>query len=309
MTAPVLTVLVVHWRNEPELRELADAWPADPRWALLVVDNSDSAPDDPRYRRLVPGKNLGFAGGVEYGRRQTESPWVLIANPDVAPLPGALDALLEAFDRHPGAAGIVPALVGADGASQCEWQLRPLPSPLALVLQTFRFTGVHGPRHEPPDGTVIAQPAAAALAVRREVLRDVGGFDRRFFPAWFEDVDLAKRLHDRGHRFRYAPDARFEHRGGASVPRLGYGPFLWIYYRHLVRYLRRHHGPWWPWIARVTLIAGMASRLALLPIRKPRQATSRRTASRALLAVIAGAATDWARPAHLAETYRPERPW
>src|ERR1700710_234232 len=41
---PLLTGVVVHWRNEDLLAELAAAWPRDPRFELLVVDNGSSAP-------------------------------------------------------------------------------------------------------------------------------------------------------------------------------------------------------------------------------------------------------------------------
>lgn len=308
-SSPRLAGVVVHWRNEDELAALAAAWPADPRFALVVVDNSASAPESPRYRRLLPPGNLGFAGGVQLALTASEAPLLLILNPDAAPRPGALEALLDAFDRYPEAAGIVPALEGPDGTSQCRWQLRPLPSPIALLLQTLRFAGVHGPREEPPEGTPVAQPAAAALALRRDALEATGGFDTRYYPAWFEDVDLARRFADRGAVLRFAPGVRFVHRGGASVPRLGYGPFLWIYYRHLARYLARHHGPAWARLARLSLIAGMVARMAALPMRRPRQAPSRRAALRALADVVTGALTDWSKPARLRDAYRPERPW
>ena len=85
----------------------------------------------------------------------------------------------------------------------------------------------------------------------------VGGFDAGFFPAWFEDVDLARRLHDRRLALHYWPAACFRHRLGSSVPRLGYGPFLSIYYRNLSRYLAKHHGRVWALAARAALVPGI----------------------------------------------------
>lgn len=94
----------------------------------------------------------------------------------------------------------------------------------------------------------------------------------------------------------YWPAATFRHGLGGTVPRLGYGRFLWIYYRNLTRYLRRHHGPFWSLAARVALVPGMAIRLLLLPLYRPRRAASRSEAFRGLLAVLAGALTGWKRP-------------
>ena len=304
---PRLSAVVVHWRDEENLQGLLAAWPRDESLELLVVDNSRSLADlaEP-VRRITPDRNLGFAGGANRGIAEARGPIVLILNADARPEPGALEAMLGAFDEYPEAAGIVPALVGADGESQHRWQLQPLPSPSDLLLQTLGLAGRRGPHRTPARGTAVEQPAAAALALRRSAIRQVGGFDEGFFPAWFEDVDLARRLAQSGHRLLYEPLAVFEHAGGASVPTLGYGPFLWIYYRGLDRYLGLHHATIWRWLARLSLVAGTLARLALLPVRRPRRAVDRRSAATGLLAVMAGAVTGWRRPARLVQRFMPK---
>jgi len=131
----------------------------------------------------------------------------------------------------------------------------------------------------------VEQAAAAALAIRKSAFRVLHGFDTRFVPAWFEDVDLCARLSGAGKLF-YWPEARFRHRGGVSSASLGYARFLPIYYRNALRYRRLHYG----WPARVLyrplLLAGMLLRLLLLPFRAtvPRP---RREAARAYLATLA----------------------
>jgi len=307
--APRLSAVVVHWRDEEHLAELIDAWPeTDPRFELLVVDNSASLEPLPRPARLLdPGQNLGFAGGVNYGVAVARAPWILILNPDARPLPQALPALLEAVDKGSDVAGFVPALEGPGGEPQQRWQLQPLPSPITLVLQTLFLAGARGPRQPPLAGSVVEQPAAAALLLRRVVLEELGGLDEGFYPAWFEDVDLARRLAAAGHRLHYLPSARFVHAMGGSVPQLGYGPFLWVYYRNLCRYLRRHHGVFWDVAARGTVILGMLLRLLLLPLRQPRRAANRRQAAIALFDVARGAATAWRRPRGHARYFRLEK--
>lgn len=316
---PLLSGVVVHWQDDEHLAELLAAWPRDPRFELVVVDNGSaagrhpatSAPagppadtDTPPARFLAPGRNLGFAGGANAGVAAARAPIVLILNPDAVPEPGALEALVAGFAAWPDAAGLAPRLSGPDGAPQHAWQLRRLPSAWACWLQTLLVPARLGARRQPPAGAPVEQPAAAALALRREALAAVGGFDERFHPAWFEDVDLARRLHAAGAVVRYWPEARFRHRLGASVPRLGYGAFLWIYYRNLVRYLEKHHGRGWGTAARLTLPLGMLLRLALLPLRRPRRAATRGEAARGLLGVAAGALSRWHRPRALAASWR-----
>ena len=299
--SPRLSGVVVHWRNEDLLAELAAAWPSDPRFELLVVDNGSSAPLPEGIRVLKPGRNLGFAGGANLGVAESRGEIVLILNPDVVPEEGALDRLLEGFAAWPDAAGLAPRLLGPAGESQAAWQLRKIPSAWELLTHVFPVPGAWQNELEPPAGAVVEQPAAAALALRREALAAVGGFDPGFHPAWFEDVDLARRLRRAGLAIRYWPAARFRHRLGSTVPRLGYGPFLFIYYRNLIRYLAKHHGRGWALAARAALIPGIALRLLALPFRRPNRASSRREALSGLCGVFLGALSGWTRPRRLAE--------
>ena len=122
---PLLSGVVVHWRNEELLAGLAAAWPRDPRFELIVVGNGSSGPLETGPARLVrPGENLGFGGGANAGAAEARGEILLFLNPDAVPEPGALDRLLEGFERHPDAAGLAPRLVGPGGESQAGWQLR-----------------------------------------------------------------------------------------------------------------------------------------------------------------------------------------
>jgi N-acetylglucosaminyl-diphospho-decaprenol L-rhamnosyltransferase len=303
---PALAGIVVHWRDEDRLAELIAAWPRDdPRFELVVVDNSGTATAAPAPIQLLrPGRNLGFAGGVNAGVAASRAPLLLLLNPDVVPAPGALERLLEGFAMHPEAAGLAPRLAGAGGEPQFAWQLRRLPSAWGCLRQTLPWPhaiGAGGPAAEPPPGSPVEQPAAAALALRREALLAAGGLDERFHPAWFEDVDLACRLRQAGRLVLYWPAAELRHALGSTVPRLGYGRFLWIYYRNLERYLAKHHGAAWALAARVSLAAGLVIRLPLLAVRRPRRAASRREAAAGLLLAMAGALTGWRLPRRLAD--------
>ena len=53
--------------------------------------------------------------------------------------------------------------------------------------------------------------SANGLMVRRAAWNAVGGFDERFFPAYYEDVDLCMAMREHGYRVVYEPRARLHH--------------------------------------------------------------------------------------------------
>jgi GT2 family glycosyltransferase len=299
---PALSLLVVHWHAEEDLARLLAAVPADPRFELVVVDNGAAGPLPSRADVLLvrAAGNLGFAGGANLAAMLASAPLLLLLNPDARPAADALEALLEGFAALPEAAGLAPRLVGEDGRTQTGWQLRALPRPRQLLLHTLFRDATRGNDAEPPAGAIVEQPAAAALALRREAWERLGGFDPTFHPAWFEDVDFARRLRAAGTTLHYWPAATFQHRLGGSVAPLGYARFLWCYSRNLCRYLAKHHGRGWAAAARTLLVAGVLLRTVALPLRRPRRARSRASAALALAGTGIGALTAWRLPRWLA---------
>src|SRR5690606_21428476 len=82
------------------------------------------------------------------------------------------------------------------------------------------------------------QPPGSCLAVRRADLAAGGGVDEGFF-YWYEDVDLCRRLRDRG-RIAYVHDAPFEHVGGATFASWDSPQRVRSWYTGVFRYFAKH---------------------------------------------------------------------
>jgi hypothetical protein len=102
-------------------------------------------------------------------------------------------------------------------------------------------------------------------------MQRIGGLDERFYPAWFEDVDLCRRLRTAGFRVLFEPRARVPHAGGVSVPALGRVGFERAWYRNMRRYARKHHGRVTNLTLTLLVIAGMLLRLAASLLTRDRQ--------------------------------------
>jgi GT2 family glycosyltransferase len=261
---------------------------------------------------LANEANRGFGPAANRAAQLAPGDVFLFVNPDTRAEGEPFSEIARAFETHPEAVAIAPRLVDEDRSPKSEvrrsskrlappdredqftFQLRRLPrlsddarelllldhlAPNNRARRRFRYAD-----RDPNAPLEVAQAAAAALAVRADVFRLLDGFDERFVPAWFEDVDLCARLAEHG-SILYWPGARFRHRGGTSAESLGYERFLPIYYANAIRY-RVRYGPAARLAYRALLAAGMALRLAALPLRR-RLPRSRKEAARAYLRTLA----------------------
>ncbi|HLY19884.1 MAG TPA: glycosyltransferase [Bryobacteraceae bacterium] len=221
---------------------------------IVVVDNAST--DQTREevtRRGVPlianRENRGFAAAVNQGIRALDAPFLLLLNPD-AILETGIGPLIECC-RSPGVAGAGGKLVDADGRPQTGFAVRSLPSPLALCFEVllvnrlwpsnpvnwhYRCLGFDFSK-----ASDVEQPAGAFLMIRRDVWEDLKGFDERFVPLWFEDVDFCRRAKEKGYRIRYAPEAVAKHTGSHSLVKISLENRRFYWYRSLLGFASKHY--------------------------------------------------------------------
>jgi GT2 family glycosyltransferase len=199
-------------------------------------------------RLLANSDNRGFAAAVNQGFAVLNCEYVLLLNPDSV-LQSSLEPLREACDLE-GAAGAGGCLLDSDGRPQIGFMVRQLPRARDLVLEALVLNRIF-PRNKAnrryraldldyARRVVVGQPPGAFLMVRRRVWEQLGGFDEKFFPLWFEDVDFCRRAADRGYTFYYVPQAVAKHTGGHSIARLRVELRQYYWYRNLLRYSARH---------------------------------------------------------------------
>jgi len=246
-------IVVVTHESEAEIGECLDR--ALPTGAeIVVVDNASTdrtclEVTRRSVRLITNAENRGFAAAVNQGIQALETPYVLLLNPD-ARLETSLDALVECC-RCPGVAGAGGKLVDAAGLPQAGFAVRSLPSPAALICEAL-FMNRIWPRNPvnwhyrcldfdfstPSD---VEQPAGAFLMIRRDVWQELNGFDERFYPLWFEDVDFCWRARQRGYRMSYTPDAVAKHTGGHSLAKISLENRQLYWYRSLLGFAAKHY--------------------------------------------------------------------
>lgn len=244
--------VIITYNSGREIGRCLDSLPRD--LAVVVVDNASKDATcaevlrRPHARLIANPWNRGFAAAANQGIGALDCGCVLLLNPDIEWV-GGIDVLGAECEKA-GVGAAAGKLIGEDGRPQLGFMIRRFPTPLALA---FEVTGLNRLWPGNPvnrryrcfdlDGDAAAdveQPAGAALMIRREVWRELGGFDEAFHPIWFEDVDFLKRSAGAGHLTRYIPAALAKHSGGHSVAQVPAAARELYWYGNLLTYAVRH---------------------------------------------------------------------
>ena len=267
-----VSAVIVHFRTPDETVRAARAVAETFRCPIVVVDNASSdgiadrlAAQAPRTRVVAEPENRGYGAACNRGAAETAGAYLLFLNSDAFVAPGAVEALVAALERDPGAAVVGPRLVNPDGTLQLS--ICRLPTPWRIFCESSGLAGLAGGRgllrghwktledHARPQA--VESLTGAALLIRRSAFEEVGGFDEEYF-LYAEETDLLTRLRQAGHRILFAPEAEVVHIGGASIG----GTRLDELHAGLRRYVGKFHGAAAARLASAVLTAGALMRYA-----------------------------------------------
>jgi len=252
----MISLLIVNYRSAPLAAEAIRTAREGTREPLqvIVVDNGCDEADALRpFADIVitPPRNLGYAGGINLGRRSCEGKTLIVSNPDVKFAPGALDRLHGVLDEKTAVAG--PALYWDDAF---EWILPPadLDTTLekldqVLASRSRRWFEQRDERRirrrlafwSLKDVTEVRALSGAVMAIRAEDFDAAGGFDERF-QLYFEEIDFLRHMAALGKRIVYVPDAKCRHLYNQSAGQDSTAAGA-AYARSELQYLEKWSGP------------------------------------------------------------------
>jgi GT2 family glycosyltransferase len=238
-----ITCVIVGYRSLEYLKSCVESLGQQEGTALeiIIVDNNSADGTVEYFSELgleciSLDKNLGFGAAVNIGARKAAYKYMLILNPDTIVPPGSLKKLWQFAESRTGFGLLAPSLEYPDGKTQISARAYPRRRDFLLSRGSPLFRlGITGEKEGgyivPEDNRPLEIPAvsATALLTGTALFNEIGGFDERFF-MYLEDIDLCRRIKEKGLPVILIPEAKIRHSWKKSSSQR---PFFTSYHHHL----------------------------------------------------------------------------
>jgi GT2 family glycosyltransferase len=162
--------------------------------------------------RVVRGSdNLRFIGNCNRAAEHARGKYLLFLNNDTAVCPDWLPPMLEVLETRESVGIVGPRLLFANG------KLQEAGAIMWRDGSAWNFGRMDDP--EKPDYCYLKDTdyvSGACLMIRAHLWEQLGGFDSRYAPAYYEDADLAFAAREAGYEVVYQPLSSVVHFEGVS---------------------------------------------------------------------------------------------
>ena len=187
-----------------------------PYEVLILDDNSQDEiqhlhEKTPGVRYIRNEQNLRFLRNCNHGATFARGKHLLLLNNDTLVHEGWLEAMVDRIESDSSIGLVGAKLIGKDGILQ---------EAGGIIFQDG--SGWNYGRGNDPDHPAFAffkdtdYCSGACILLPRVLWEQLGGFDERFAPAYYEDADLAFAIRAAGYRTVYEPRAVVTHLEGVS---------------------------------------------------------------------------------------------
>jgi len=244
---------------------------------ILVMDNASKdgvgrvKVEFPQVILTKNSRNVGFAKAINAALKQSDSPYVVVLNPDTYVMNGFFDSILKYIEENSDVGIVGPKILDRDGSVQGSARRFPTPltglfgrsSLLSRYLPNNPFTRKNILTSRIDGGMPIEVDwvSGACMVARRKAVEAVGLLDERFFMYW-EDADWCMRMWNMGWKVVYFPHASVMHYVGVSSDK-AFSRSILEFHKSSYRLFDKHSKPYYRFLKPLA-IAGLSLRLGFL---------------------------------------------
>ena len=231
---PQITIIIVNYKVKEYVANLLDSIKKSQgylRIQIIVVDNNSADGSVSYLKQLYPQityieneENVGFGRANNQALELADGEYTLLINPDTIVSENCLQVMKEYMDETPECAASGCKILNSDGTLAPESR-RSVPTISSSIYKVLGLTYLFpNNRHFGkyymsflPEDEVNKIPVlyGSFMFFRTHVLKELGGFDERFF-MYAEDIDLCYRVNQKGMEIHYVPYTSVVHYKGES---------------------------------------------------------------------------------------------
>jgi len=192
MSIQDLTIVITTFKSENAVSECLKHIDKDCK--VINIENSNNQDYKKKIEQsfknvhcILTGENLGYAKANNIGLKNTSTKYALILNPDTNLLPDTLEKFFIAAKRLPDFAIIGPIINTNENISD----------------------------ENNNDTKQVDKVRGHAMFLNLSEFREIGFFDENFF-IYLEEIDLCKRLIEKGKKIYIDKNIKISHKGGSS---------------------------------------------------------------------------------------------
>lgn len=187
------------------------------QYQIIVADDASNDETSDVLGQIIPIRylrsedNIGFIRTCNRAAKTANGKYLVFLNNDTVVQDGWLDNILETFTDFPDTGLVGSKLVYPDGRLQ---------EAGGIIWKdgTGRNYGWGNDPRKPEYNYLreVDYCSGASMMIPRALWEQLGGFDERFVPAYYEDVDLAFRVREAGYKVYFQPGSEVIHFEGLS---------------------------------------------------------------------------------------------
>jgi hypothetical protein len=229
-TSPIVSVVIPHYGGKDIIYECLESLKkvTYSNIEVIVVDNN--SPDDsveyikinfPNIKLIISDYNRGFAGGCNYGVKNSKGKYILILNNDTTHEPDFIEYLVQKLESDKNISSVQPKIrnfsnsLYFDYAGACGGFLDKYCFPFA---RGRIFDTVEEDVGQYDNSCKIFWASGTAFLTRKENFNQIGGFDEVLF-AHMEEIDFHWKSQILGYEVWVEPKAVIFHKGAVTLPK------------------------------------------------------------------------------------------